>query len=299
MKKIFLLIGFIFLLSDLTFAQVDRLGVMQTANTLGKGGYATAIGVIQFSQSARSENRMPITLGNFETEHQIGIDAEGQLIPVRLTFGLGDRFDLTLGGTIASGEVQKTVFDFYNSGDDLKDRRVYDQPLFDGIIGMKFNIKPDHGDGFPAISIGGEVQNGYTVDTDLSDSTPADGRSFFGATAFISTSFAFTSDLRVHATTGTHFLKDLSFFWQIGGEFAVSEKLWFVGDFSNGTMINGLEFDRPISVGIRYDLSDRASLIIAPIASPGFQFNLTFGGEKDRLVTPPKQQNGSDIELPF
>ncbi|HIA67889.1 TPA: hypothetical protein EYN98_17935 [Candidatus Poribacteria bacterium] len=279
-----------------------ELGAMQTAHTLGKGGYITSIGVTQYEKENISETKQDVIIGNFEELRILELLANVKLIPIRLTYGIGDHLDLILGGTLASGEAKKIVRDFYNTGDMHRDRRAYNQPVFETIIGMKYNIKPDVGDGLPTISVGGEFQTGFTIDHTIdkkfSDTSPADGASFLGVIPYMAITQPVMPDFHMHAVIGSHFFSNLNFFWQIGGELELNEKIWVLGNYSNRIITNGIEIKRPTGFGLRYNLSDQASLSVNFTTAPGIQFNLMLGGLSKR-ITIPKGPAEDDFDLPF
>ena len=84
-----------------------QIGAMQTAHTLGKGGYTTSIEVNQYKKENISETTQEVIIGNFEELHILELKANVKLVPIRLTYGVGDHLDLILGGTLASGEAKK------------------------------------------------------------------------------------------------------------------------------------------------------------------------------------------------
>ncbi|MCZ6679841.1 MAG: hypothetical protein O7E52_21625, partial [Candidatus Poribacteria bacterium] len=140
-----------------------QLGVMQTAETLGKGGYTTSFGMFQFDKKRLDkEPRQPqnVVIGNFEELHNVEFEIETFLLPLRLTYGVSERLDLTVGATFSTGGIRKIIPDFYGVGDANRDRRVYDQSVFDVVGGLKYNIKPDVNDGMPNVSFGGNLQIG-------------------------------------------------------------------------------------------------------------------------------------------
>ena len=279
-----------------------KLGAMQTANTLGKGGYITSIEVTQYKKENISETKQDVIIGNFEELRILELMANVKLVPIRLTYGIGDHLDLILGGTLASGETKKIVKDFYNTGDMHRDRRVYNQPVFETVIGLKYNIKPDVGDGLPTVSVGAEFQAGYTIDHTIdkkfSDTSPADGTPFLGVIPYMAITQQVMSDFHMHAVIGSHFFSDLNSFWQIGGEFQLNEKIWALGNYSNRIITNGIEIKRPTGFGLRYNLSDQASLSVNFTTAPGIQFNLMLGGLSKR-ITIPKAPTEDDFDLPF
>lgn len=145
-----------------------HLGIMPTAETLGKGGYSTSIGMFKYKADVPGSQSdavvQNIVIGDFFREkHRVEYHADAELLPVRLAFGVSEYVDFYLGGAYGIGDSYKAIADYYETGDEEKER-TYSQFLFDGIVGLKYNLKPDVGDGLPAFSIGGEIQTGYTSD---------------------------------------------------------------------------------------------------------------------------------------
>ena len=105
------------------FAQsppATQLGVMRTADTLGKGGYATSFGMFQVDRKKLDESpEQPqrVVIGNFEGLHNVEFEVNTFLIPAQLTYGIGERLDLLLGATFSTGGTRKIVPDFYRIGD--------------------------------------------------------------------------------------------------------------------------------------------------------------------------------------
>lgn len=281
-----------------------HLALMQTADTLGKGGYSTSFGHFQFQKGRVKSEDQSVEIGNFEELHTVEIDVQTYLMPIRFTYGIGENLDFILGGTLSTGGVRKIVYDFYETGDPDRDRRVYDQALFDTVIGLKYGIKPDDTDGLPKISIGGDVQIGYSADNRLSgtgdflDSTPADSFPFVGVNTYILGALRLGEYARAHGGVGMYlssksFKATDSFLlnWQLGGEVLLTHSLWLVGDFTRELPLAGITISNLLSVGLRYEISNRASFHFGYISEPGFQFSLAVGGEKDNLIAPtaPKQ----------
>lgn len=303
------------------FAQgppVTQLGVMETADTLGKGGYATSFGMFQVDRiqlDITPEQPQRVVIGNFEGLHNVEFDVNTFLIPARLTYGIGERLDLLLGATFSTGGAQKIIPDFYRIGDTYdteqpldatRDRRVYEQTIFDLVIGLKHNIKPDLQDGLPGVSIGGDVQLGFTADDQLNsdkefvDPSPADSFPFMGANTYLVGTQRFGQFMRIHAGIGSHLssksLKTTDSFqllWQVGAEFAFTGNFWLIGDFSRRRSFSGITINDLISIGFRYRLSDTAAFNIGYVTEPGFQFYLTVGGGKEGVVTP--EEGGDDL----
>ena len=282
----------------------SQLGVMQTAETIGKGGYMTTLGLFQYEkQPIAPEQTQRVVLGNFERFHLVEFEMETFLVPIRFAYGLGEHLDMILGATFTTGGVRKVIPDFYRFREDppneelaldsKKDRRVYDQSLFDLIVGLKHNLTPDVSDRLPSISVGGEMQLGFTADNNLNanaefiDHTPADGFPFIGINTYFVSSYELEDIFRVHGALGMYLssksLKATDSFslnWQVGGELSVSDELWVVGDFTRKHPILGLTLDNLISLGLRYEISDTAAFHLGYITEPGFQFYLTVGGNR-------------------
>ncbi len=303
------------------FAQsppVTQLGVMETADTLGKGGYATSFGMYQVDRKqldVTPEQPQRVVIGNFEGLHHVEFEVNTFLIPARLTYGIGEHLDLLLGATFSTGGTRKIIPDFYRIGDNYdadqpvdatEDRRVYEQSVFDVVIGLKHNIKPDLQDGFPSVSIGGDVQIGFTADDQLNsdkefaDPSPADSFPFMGINTYLVGTQRFGQFMRVHAGIGSHLssksLKTTDSFqllWQLGAEFGLTDNFWLVADFSRRRALSGITISDLISVGFRYRLSDTAAFNIGYVTEPGFQFYLTVGGSKESV--PPTEESGDDL----
>ncbi len=297
---------------------VTQLGVMQTADTLGKGGYTTSVGMFQIDRKkldTTPKQPQRVVIGNFEGLHNVELEINTFLIPVRLTYGISERLDLLLGATFSTGGTRKIVPDFYRIGDTYdaeesidatQDRRVYEQSIFDLVVGLKHNIKPDQQDGLPGISIGGDVQVGFTADDQLNtdkefvDASPADSFPFMGINTYLVGTQRFGQFMRVHAGVGSYLssksLKSSDSFqliWQLGAEFAFSNNFWLVTDFSRRRAFSGIAINDLISIGFRYKLSDTAAFNIGYVTEPGFQFYLTVGGGKGGPVVP--EGDGDDL----
>lgn len=283
---------------------ISHLSTIQTAEPIGKGGSSTSFGLLQYSKvDLLPDHRQRVDIGGFEESHRVSLQIETFLIPVRFNYGLSDELDLVLGGTFSTGGVRKIVHDFYNVAEEADidpaaaAQRVYDQPLFDGVIGLKYNIKPDRGDGFPSISIGGDAQFGFTADDRLNsdneflDYSPADGFPFMGINTYMVGTQRLGSLFKVHAGVGvfltSKLLKTTDFFtlnWQVGGEVAMADNMWLVADFSRELPYAGINVTNFIGLAFRYEVSDTLAFQLGFNSQPGFQFNLTFGGEKAQTL---------------
>ena len=321
--RILLILSVLFALAGTSlFAQsppVTQLSVMQTADTLGKGGYTTSVGMFQVDRKkldTTPKQPQRVVIGNFEGLHNVEFEVNTFLIPARLTYGIGERLDLVLGATFSTGGTRKIVPDFYRIGDTYdveesidatQDRRVYEQSIFDLVVGLKHNIKPDRQDGLPGISIGGDVQVGFTSDDQLNaekefvNASPADSFPFMGVNTYLVVTQRFGQFMRVHAGIGSYLssksLKSTDSFqliWQLGAEFAFSDNFWLVTDFSRRRALSGIVINDLISIGFRYKLSDTAAFNIGYVTEPGFQFYLTVGGVKDGGIVVP-EEGGDDL----
>lgn len=274
---------------------ISQLTTIQTAEPIGKGGSVTSFGFFQHSkEKLLPEHSQKVVIGGFEESHRVTLEIETFVIPVRFTYGLSDQLDLQLGTTLSTGGVHKVVEDFYNTGDpDLNSKRVYDQPLNEGLIGLKYNLKPEKNDGFPSISVGGDFYSGFTADdrlnsdNDFLDNSPIDGFPFVGINTYFVGTQRFGKYFKVHAGVGIFLsskaLKTTDFFtlnWQAGGEVAVSDNMWLAADFSREVQYAGVNFSSILGLAFRYEVSNTLAFQIGINNLPGFQFSLTLGGEK-------------------
>ncbi|MDE0427689.1 MAG: hypothetical protein OXN25_22770 [Candidatus Poribacteria bacterium] len=283
--------------------KVSQLNTIQTAEPLGKGGSSTTFGLLQYAKvDLLPDLSQRVDIGGFEESHRVTFEIETFLVPVRFAYGLNDALDLLLGGTFSTGGARKVVYDFYNTAtenntDPNVNRRVYEQPLFDGIIGLKYNIKPDRNDNLPSISVGGDVQFGLTADDRLNsdneflDHSPADGFPFMGVNTYLVGTQRFGDLFKVHAGVGVFLtsksLKTTDFFtlnWQVGTEVAVSDNMWFVADFSRELPYAGVHVTNLIGLTLRYEISNTLAFQLGFNSRPGFLFNLTFGGEETQAL---------------
>ena len=282
---------------------VSHLNTIQTAEPIGKGGSSTTFGLLQYSKiDLLPEIRQQVDIGGFEESHRVTFEIETFLVPVRFAYGLSDDLDLILGGTFSTGGVRKVVHNFYgtnaeNGAAPNANRRVYDQPLFDGVIGLKYNIKPERNDNLPSISVGGDAQFGFTADDRLNsdseflDHSPADGFPFLGINTYLVGTQRFGSLFKVHGGVGVFLtsksLKTTDFFtlnWQAGTEVAVSDNMWLVADFSRELPYAGVHVTNLLGLTLRYEVSNTLAFQLGFNNRPGFQFNLTFGGEETQAL---------------
>ncbi len=277
---------------------VSHLNNIQTAEPIGKGGSSTTVGLLQYAKvDLLPDLSQNVDIGGFEESHRVTFEIETFFIPVRFAYGLSDRLELILGGTFSTGGARKVIYDFYgtnaeNGAEPNLNRRVYEQPLFDGIIGLKYNIKPERNDNLPSLSVGGDAQFGFTADDRLNsdneflDHTPANGFPFLGVNTYLIGTQRFSGLFRVHAGVGVFLtskaLKTTDFFtlnWQVGTEVAVSEDMWLVADFARELPYAGVHVTNLIGLTLRYEISNTLACQFGFNSRPGFQFNLTFGGD--------------------
>ncbi len=292
---------FFFGTNVLIFAQsppVSQLTTIQTAEPIGKGGSTTTFGLFQYSKNEiKPEIKQNVVIGGFEEQHITSLEIETFIIPVRFIYGLSDKLDLKLGTTLSVGNVHKVVEDFYNTGNpDISSNRVYDQPLYDGLIGLKYNVVPARNDGFPSISIGGDFSSGFTADDRLNsddeflDHDPIDGFPYVGVNTYFIGSQKVGAFLRFHAGAGVSLTSktirttdSFAFNWQAGGEIAVADNMWFAVDFSRELQYAGINLSNLFGLAFRYEVSRTLAMQVGlnlRDSRPGFQFNLMLGGEK-------------------
>lgn len=279
---------------------MPQLSTIQTAEPMGKGGSSTTFGLFQYAKvDLLPDHGQKVDIGGFEEMHRVTLEIETFLIPVRLTYGLSDRLELVLGGTLSTGGVRKVVHDFYNTDtDEFANQRVYEQSLFAGMLGLKYNIKPDRNDNLPSISIGGDAQFGYTADDRLNsdneflDHGPADSFPFVGMNTYFAGTQRFGNLFKVHAGVGAFLtskaLRTTDFFtlnWQVGAELAVADNMRLIADFSRELPYAGVHVTNLIGLAFRYEVSNTLAFQLGYVSQPGFQFNLTFGGEAAQAVS--------------
>ncbi|MCG9126904.1 hypothetical protein JT359_04815 [Candidatus Poribacteria bacterium] len=272
-----------------------QLTTIQTAEPIGKGGSTTSIGFFQYAKKdgLAPDHSQSVVIGGFEESREVNLDIQTFLVPIRFIYGLSDKLDMQLGATLSTGGVQKVVKNFYNAEDSIiegKDR-VYQQQVYEGVIGLKYNIKPELNDGFPSISVGGDFYFGLTADDRLNsngnfiDTTPIDGFPFIGAYPYIVGTHRIGRYFKVHAGLGislsSKMLKTTDFFitnWSAGGEVAVSDNLWIAADFNREQQYAGISVSNMLGLAMRYALTDNSAFQIGINSLPGIHFSLTLGG---------------------
>ena len=302
-RLLFGLVIVILLASSPIFAQtapVSQLTTIQTAEPIGKGGSITSFGFFQYSvDKVRPDAIQKVEIGGFEKSHYISLEVETYLLPVRFTYGLGEQLDLNLGATVSIGDIHKVVHDFYNTGDiELSSDRFYKQPIYDGMIGLKYNLKPERNDGFPSISVGGNFFSGFTPDDRLINSdkefldhTPIDGYPYAAMNAYCVGTQKLRKYFKAHAGIGLYLSSkslrttdSFSLNWQLGGEIAISDNIWLAADYANVIHHAGIHISNIAGLAFRYETSNSLAFQIGLNNQPGFHFSLTLGGEKAQEV---------------
>lgn len=278
---------------------VSQLTTIRTAEPIGKGGSVTSIGFFQHSvERVRPDPIQDVEIGGFEKSHYVSLEVETYLLPVRFTYGLSDQLDLNLGATVSIGDVHKIVHNFYDTvNPELASDRVYDQPVYDGMIGLKYNLKPERNDGFPSISVGGNFFSGFTADDRLNsdreflDHSPIDGYPYAAMKAYCVGTQRFRKYFKFHAGAGVYLssksLRTTDAFpltYQLGGEIAISDNMWFTADYSNIIHHAGIHISNIIGLAFRYQTPNSLAFQIGLNNQPGFHFSLTLGGEKAQEV---------------
>ncbi len=297
-------------------AQIEsspQAGRLETAYTLGKGGFAVSGGYLQLN-----DRRLPgpggvpikktLNLGGVALPREVVSFSDGGLIPIALRFSVGEATDLYLNGTLFSGTSQKTVRNFYGLPEEVlvglveeeqvQYDRVYDQPIFDFGLGIKHQIKREVGDGLPAVAFGLAGRFGYSADDfeGYQDSTPDDGFPDFGGTAYLAVSRSFGSLLVAHGLIGLSASQKLSAQSLVGGAVEYSlipGELTVVADYATRRDVNGFEYkDRSekLTIGIRYRLASGASIQI--LMSPGGHLLVNFArtGKRVEPIRPAEPQ---------
>ena len=73
-----------------------QLGMMQTADTLGKGGNSSQASILTYQKLVQNDNSVTqsTVIGNFAEQHQIKYRAKAILLPLSLTFGITENLSL-------------------------------------------------------------------------------------------------------------------------------------------------------------------------------------------------------------
>lgn len=289
-----------FVINTIVYAQtppVSQLNTTQTAEPLGKGGSMTTFGLFQYSKkSFEPEEMQNVFIGGFERQHYTSLEIETFFIPVRFIYGISNQVDLILGTTLSVGNVHKVVHDFYETDDpDIDSDRVYDQPLYEGVIGLKYNLKPEKNDGLPSLSIGGDVFSGFTADDRLNskdeflDPDPIDGYPFVGVNTYFVATQRLGAFLKVHGGAGVllsskslRTTDTFNFSYFGGGELSIANNMWFAADYSREKLYSGVSVSNIMGLSFRYEVSSTLAFQVGITNLPGFQFNLTLGGDRSK-----------------
>lgn len=301
LNRITTVVLFFFLtINTVIYAQtppVPQLNTIQTAEPLGKGGSMTSFGLFQYSKIAlEPEEMQDVFIGGFERQHLTSLEIETFFIPVRFTYGLSDQVDLILGTTLSVGNVHKVVHDFYDTDDpEINPDRVYDQPLYEGIIGLKYNLKPEKNDGLPSLSIGGDIFSGYTADDRLNskdeflDPDPVDGYPFVGVNTYFVGTQRIGAFIKIHGGAGVllsskslRTTDTFNFSYFGGGELSIANNMWFAADYSRELLYAGVSVSNVMGLAFRYEVSSTLAFQVGINNLPGFQFNLTLGGQRSK-----------------
>ncbi len=281
---------------------VSQLTSIQTAEPLGKGGSLTTIGFFQYAkQTLDPEEMQSVFIGGFERQTHARLEIETFFIPVRFTYGLSTQVDLLLGATLSVGNVHKVVDDYYDTADPDINSRVYDQPLYEGIIGLKYNLKPEKNDGLPSLSIGTEFSSGFTADDRLNtkgeflDPDPIDGYPFAGVNTYFVATQRVGAFIKLHggagvllSTKSVRTTDSFGFSYFGGGEIAIADNMWFAADYSREQLYSGVSLSNVMGLAFRYEVSSTLAFQIGINNLPGFQFNLTLGGERSKEMEGTK-----------
>lgn len=300
-KLLAIFVLFLFtVINTLIYAQtppVSQLTTIQTAEPLGKGGSMTTFGLFQYSKKTlEPEEMQTVFIGGFERQTLASLEIETFFIPVRFTYGLSTQVDLLLGATLSVGNVHKVVDDFYDTDEiDVNQNRVYDQPLYEGIFGLKYNLKPEKNDGLPSLSIGAEFSSGYTADDRLNskdeflDPDPIDGYPFAGVNTYFVATQRVGAAIKLHGGAGVLLSSkslrtsdSFNFSYFGGGEISIADNMWFAADYSRELLYSGVSVSNVMGLAFRYEVSSTLAFQIGINNLPGFQFNLTLGGERSK-----------------
>lgn len=273
-----------------------RVGLQETAYTLGAGGFSASIGVSPL------ETRLPrlggasifqtLNVGGVEAEREVLYEAEGSLIPIMLGFGVSESTDLYLSGTVSVGTRQKTVKNYYDSPNpDGALDRIYDQPLFDAGIGIKRLLKPDYGDGLPSVAFGIRARAGYASDDfeEFKDDTPEDGYFSAGGDAYIALSASFGELFRAHGSAGLDVSQKMGArsLAGIGIEAAaVPGQLTVVASYAMRRNLAGIESSSLMTIGLQYHFSSTSSAQVYATREQEMYFEAARLGSKPEGLKP-------------
>jgi len=268
-----------------------NLNFIPTAETLGKGGYSLSVGMFPYELDKRTSEPMEIDIGGFfREEHDVRLQSDIWLIPSRITYGISQHLDLVFGGTYGAGDTNKSITDYYETDNENK-KRVYSQVVLEGLMGIKYRVKEASGN-LPDLAIGGEAYMGYTVDDRLTDKTPGNSFPFVAMQIYMSASY----DLEIANVHGGFGMFVSSTSIQVSERFDLpiqaGAEIPFDGfaavvDFTAFGAFSGVGRKNIASLGLRYDISSRATLNASVVNVPGFLVRLTVGGGKPVISAPP------------
>lgn len=295
MRKLILILSVLFLFSLTQILEANgtnpvNLNSIPCAETLGKGGYSFSTGMYPYSKKESPEDPKNVDVGGFFKElHKVELKSDIWLIPIRITYGITDRLDFTFGGTYSTGDTEKAILDYYEVGDQTK-KRVYSQIVLDGVMGMKYKIQDVTGN-IPALSFGGELQMGYTVDDGFVDETVEDGFPFVASLIYMSGSYD-ANVISVHGGLGM-FVSSKSI--QTNQRFDIPIQIGIevpfngfsaVIDYNGYKPLSGVGLKNIFSGGIRYNISQNASINASIASVGGFTVNLTIGTKRPSVAKP-------------
>ena len=267
-----------------------NLNLVPTANTLGKGGISLSVGMLPYDIDKDPSASMSVDIGGFfQEKHDVKLQSDIWLLPSRITYGISRRLDFTFGGTYSIGDTEKSIADYYETGD--SGERVYPQTVVDGLLGVKYSIQ-EGSSRMPALAFGGEVQMGYTVDDELVDDTPGDSFPFVGTLLYVAASYDLEM-INLHGGLGM-FLSSESV--QSDKRFNVPVQAGAEIPFDNFAVVidvvsfrsySGVGLENIISGGLRYDISSRTTSNASIVSVGGFLVRLTVGGAKPEAASTP------------
>jgi len=295
MRKQMFIVSVLFLFSLTQILEANgsspvNLNLIPCAETLGKGGYSFSTGMYPYSKKESPEDLKNVDIGGFFKElHKVELNSDIWFIPVRITYGITDRLDFTFGGTYATGDTEKVILDYYEIGDQSK-KRVYSQMVLDGVMGMKYKIQDVTGN-IPALSFGGELQIGYTVDDGLIDETVEDGFPFVASLIYMSGSYD-ANVISVHGGLGMFVSsKSIQTNQRFDIPIQVGIEVPFGGfaaviDYNGYKPLSGVGLKNILSGGIRYDISQNSALNASIASVGGFTISLTIGTKSSSASKP-------------
>jgi hypothetical protein len=279
-------------------------GLHPSAYPIGKGGYVVRGGFASYDGSLPGPNQVAITdninIGGVQTRREIAYKADAGLVPLTLGFGVGERTDFYVTAGIGSGTSQKRISNFYGVQDDLylaaKDRydRVYDQPLFDFGMAVLSQLKPDLGDGLPAVGVRVSGRFGYTADDHgvFKDSTPEDGFPDFGGDVGLIVSQRIGEYAVAHGSAAFSAMRKLGSSLQYGGaiEFVlIPDRMVVSADYRTRHEFVGNEYTSTkdkTTAAVRYHLSKNVTAELASSFGGNLFLTLTRLGARETTITP-------------